>query len=383
MKDLRAHSLLVEGTLPAGLSGQYLRLGPDPSSDTTTSAGRSRIVIEVVTIGAGQGVSLRSHEVPADVPALARSARSLPSPERRSDRGATAIIDFGGQFLVFGDAAPARALTRDMRSLRPVDLAGHGQPIAGHPTVDPSSGELHLLASPEEWSCAHQVISPGAMVRHTRALPDSPSPIHHLAATTNRLVLFAHGATGVTSRNRTQTERIQWFPTRTFAGREVVAVHDEDEAVSILVAGRGLERWTLRTSRNVVEREVIDAARLRLGCINGEYATKPVRYVFAADPEGGASTEGPKLHKHDLRTGRTTSCHLGSHRHLSDFAFARDAQRPALEDGGWLIGLAHDAASGEAIGVVVDAAHLEAGPVATIRAAGAIRDASCVLWSGS
>lgn len=371
MNDEEVHVLDVQGSLPPGLSGQYLRIGPEQFAPTESPVIPPRTAVEVISIRTGQAVSYRRSRVPSGGPA----------DEPAAGGEATAIVDFGGRRLVFGAATVASDLAPDLRSLRPLDLAGRGQPIGGHPTLDPRSGELHLLAAPQTWSSAHQVISPGAMTRHTRPLTDSPSPIHHLAVTTDRLVLFADGATGITSRNPTETDRIQWFSTRTFAARDVLATHDQDTSVVVLIAGRGLQRWTLEPTRGTTRCDLIDARTHRFGCINAELTTSPVRYLFTVG--GVHPTLGTQLYKHDLLHGHTTSRDFGLHRHADEFVFVRDPQRAGREDGGWLVGLVHDEQARRASFVVVDAADLEVAPVATIALPGPTPYPRCGSWFAS
>lgn len=349
--------LRVEGELPHELSGHYLFLGPGPIGAGPSGRPGPGTRVHAIGLHAGEPTSFSSRWIRTDGTAAGPAA---------TDRSTGNLIEFGGRILALDEGAVAQELAPDLRSRRAVDLAGHAEGIGAHPTLDPSTGELHLLGSPRLPSASHHVISPGALTRRTRPLTDAPTPIHHLTVTRDRLVLFGQGLTGVTSRIRSDNERIDWFSTDTAAGENVVAAHDEGSSVIVHIAGDTLERWTLEPACGIARRELVDATPQRFGRINDQVTTAPVQFLYAIGGGGAPPFAGTRVSKHDLVAGRQTTQDFGRHRHPGGLVFVSDPRRAPEEDGGWLLGLIHDGSTGRASLVVLDAAACGIPRVATI-----------------
>ena len=75
---------------------------------------------------------------------------------------------------------------------------------------------------------------------------------------------------------------------------------------------------------------------------------------------------GTEVYQHDLRTGDRTAHDLGPGRHPGAMTFVPDPTRLHREDGGWLVGFAHDDNRNEADLIVLDASAIDHPPVATV-----------------
>ena len=146
-------SLDVLGTIPPGLSGRLLGIGP----------GRDGVVTSI-RLHAGQAGEYRSQQV--------RTAAAVRN-----------VVVFGDSILVFGDDSPAHELSPDLGTLRRVDLAGQTRDLAAFPKLDPATGDLHLIARADGGTQAHVVVSAGALTRRNRPILDAPNRIRHLALT--------------------------------------------------------------------------------------------------------------------------------------------------------------------------------------------------------
>src|SRR5215212_3048500 len=183
-------NLVVSGTLPEALSGQYLRIGSNPIAGTPLpndwTAGEG--MVHAVALGAGRAISYRNRWIRTDAASRKLGVEPVPGPNATiRDSSATNLIAYAGTILSLGDGALAYQLTEDLVTVQRVDLAGAARAIGAFPKSDPTTGDLHLLSSPGETSCGYHVISSVGLTRRSRALTPSPLPVYDLAVTRDRL----------------------------------------------------------------------------------------------------------------------------------------------------------------------------------------------------
>jgi carotenoid cleavage dioxygenase len=128
--------------------------------------------------------------------------------------------------------------------------------------------------------------------------------------------------------------------------------------VAVVTAARSLARWTFKGA--VAHCETIDDTPQRFGTTNPGLVSAP-NYLWTVAAAGGT-----EVYQHDLRTAARTTHDLGPGRHPGAMTFVRDPTRLHREDGGWLVGFAHDDARSEADLIVLDAAAIANPPVATV-----------------
>jgi len=128
--------------------------------------------------------------------------------------------------------------------------------------------------------------------------------------------------------------------------------------VAVVTASRSLVRWTFNVAG--ARCEVIDDTPQRFGTTNPHPVSAPT-FVWTVSAAGGT-----EVYCHDLHTGDRTTHDLGPGRHPGELTFVPDLTRFHREDGGWLVGLAHDDSRNEADLIVLDAAAIDHPPVATV-----------------
>ena len=131
-------------------------------------------------LGIGQGVA-HSVEVHPGRSVTYRNRYALP------DADVHHVVSFNGTTLAFGDDLPAFELSAELDTLRRVDLAGQGRPLAPFPKHDLTTGELHVIAGAVGGTQAHVVISAGALTRRNRPIVDAPRRIIDLALPLDRV----------------------------------------------------------------------------------------------------------------------------------------------------------------------------------------------------
>jgi carotenoid cleavage dioxygenase len=352
-------NLRVAGKLPAALSGQYMRIGPnriDAQSLPADWAGGEGMV-HAVSLDAGRAISYRNRWITTDAVAQKLAVEPTPGPRTVGDDVvATNLIAFGSSILALGDGALAYELSTRLDTIRRVDLAGARRSLVAHSKVDPHTGELHLLTFESFRSQLHVAVSRGALTRTIRSIDDAPSGIRQLELTRDDVVLVADGFVGVAARAGVNTKAI-WFEIDT-ESRHIAGAYAHGETVIVYATGPSLVRWTLDRRAVTARCEVLDATLHTFATSNWRQPGSAQRFLWTV----GAGT----VHKHDLFSGGHRCHDFGDGRTPGELVFIADPDRSSIEDGGWLVGFVHDAAGVQAEFVVLDAEAIERPAVATV-----------------
>ena len=311
----------VHGNVPPALSGRMVGIDRDGTVHSVETRGRR--------------VSYRSRLL-------------------RTDDVLRHVVAFGGTILACGVDSPAYELSRDLDTLRRVDLAGQARVLAVHPRHDPVTRELHLVARAADGGQAHVVVSAGALTRHNRPLLDTPCRIEGLALTRDHVVLLADGCVGVAAREGAALTT--WIATHVAAPHPVHA-HESGDNVVLTALTPSLERWTMHAGSGITQRDVLDETPWRAAHVVDVVDGVP-RFVWTT----GDTTTG----QHDLAD--PLHARHSTRRHSpGDFVMVPDVTRSAIADGGWLVGFVQDASGTSSELRVVDAADIAGPAIATAR----------------
>lgn len=316
----------VRGTLPAAVSGTLL--------------GAHAGVIHSVDLHEGQTLTYRSCRI--------RTGTA-------SDGTASDIFVFGGSLFAFGPASLAHELTPAFDTVRPADLAGQSRQLSACPKRNPTNGDLHLLAVAPDGTQAHVVVSSGAFTRCNRPILDAPNEVTDFAMTRDHVVFVADGFVGVTSLD--SEAHITWIATGVDAPVPVHA-HDDGDAIVVHTITPTLERWTLDIRATTVRRNVLDAMPQRFARTSDQQFDGAPQFLWTIG-NGTADTHHFRARSHVHRS-------FGP-RQPGDFVFIADPTRPHDADGGWLVGLVHEASGEGADLIVLDAADISRPAIAAVR----------------
>ncbi len=345
--------LVVEGTIPPGLSGRLLGIGPDVTSPALGSPRVLGGTVHSVHLHDGQAVGYRSRWVMTNRVAQRLGVDATPGPPSTGpDIIDSNIVVFNGSILALGQGSLAYELSPDLDTLRRVDLAGRSRGLAAWPKNDPDTGDLHALVVDTDGTQAHVVVSAGAHTRTSRTLSTAPTRIDDLAITRDRIVFVGDGYVGVAERGK---ERIAWIATTATEALRMVVAHDlpdGNDAIAMYLITTSLERWTLHASTATMHREVLDPTPQQFARHSYRPTGPAPRFLWASGP--GAVT------KHDL-VGKNSTRHNFPSGQPGDLAFVADETRSGDLDGGWLIGFVHHPSGTHTDLVVLDAADV-AGP---------------------
>ncbi|MCX7064299.1 MAG: carotenoid oxygenase family protein, partial [Proteobacteria bacterium] len=123
-----------------------------------------------------------------------------------------------------------------------------------------------------------------------------------------------------------------------------------------------LDRWTINPSTRRVHEERIDDRAQEFPRCHPELSSKPYRFGYSVCVEGNGF---PRILKHDLDTGASTTFDFGVGRHGAEPYFAPRAGARG-EDDGYLITFVFDVGNAKSELVILDARDLSAPPIAAV-----------------
>ncbi len=407
--------LAVTGTIPAGLDGRYLRIGPNPVAPDPASyhwfIGDG--MVHGLALADGRAVWYRNRWIRSNAVARARGVAPAPGPRHDFDTVNTNVVAIGGRTFALVEAGsyPVElGETLDDQCYNPFDGTLQGS-FSAHPHRDPKTGEQHAICyeGHEPGIIRHVVVNATGQVVREEPVAVKHGPMIHDCAITDRFVIIldlpvtfsmktlvaghgfpyrwnpAHAArVGLMPRQGRQ-EDIIWCPVPPGYAFHVANAHDTADGKVILdlcvydtmfgtgaqgpdSRSRGLERWIINPADRTVTIRTLDAAPQEFPRPDERFFGQPYRYVWSlalppnpADRFLGATA----LYAHDLTTGERQIHDFGANHYPGEFVFVPEtADSP--EGHGWLIGFVIDMATETTDLVILDARRFQEPPVATI-----------------
>lgn len=414
-EELTLGELAVTGTIPAGLDGRYLRIGPNPIDADAASyhwfIGDG--MVHGLAIEDGKALWYRNRWIRSNAVAKALGKVPAPGPRHQFDTVNTNVVDIAGWTFALVEAGsyPVQlGETLDDQRYDPFGGTLKGS-FTAHPHRDPRTGENHAICyeGRDPGTVRHVVIDAGGRVIREEPIAVKHGPMIHDCAITDRFVVIldlpvtfsmktlieghgfpyrwnpAHQArVGLMPRNGGQ-EDIVWCPVAPGYAFHVANAYDATDGSVVLdlcvydtmfgdgAAGpdarcRGLERWTADPVSRSVSIRTLDGAAQEFPRIDERFFGQPHRYAWtmATPDEPSARFIGAtRLLAHDLETGACTVHDFGAGRFPGEFVFVPEAP-DAGEGEGWLIGLVVDLTNETTDLVILDARSFDQAPVASI-----------------
>lgn len=414
-QELTLTELEVCGTIPAALSGRYLRAGPNPVAPDPTSyhwfTGDG--MVHGLSIRDGKALWYRNRWIGSHANAAARGTAPAPGPRRGpNDTVNTNVVDLAGRVfaVVEGGSYPVE-LSETLDEQRYDDFGGSlAGSFTAHPHQDPLTGEYHGICyegrRPDE--IRHVVLDAAGKVVRQEPIAVEHGPMIHDCAITARYVVIldlpvtfslaghlagqplpyawnpAHRArVGLMPRDGDQ-HAIIWCdvdPAYVFHVANAFDLPDGRVALDVCAypamfhgepggpdaISRGLERWTLDPATGTAKIAAVDAAPQEFPRIDERRFGAAYRYVYAMGTQSDHRFQSAgRLYKHDLVEGGREVHDFGASRHPGEFVFV-PAHAEAGEDEGWLIGFVIDEPTDTTELAILDAGKFESAPVATVR----------------
>ncbi|MEZ5504330.1 MAG: carotenoid oxygenase family protein [Halioglobus sp.] len=319
----------------------------------------------------------------------------------------TNILWHGGQRLALVEGGSLPVLLDDaLETVARTDLEGTlPGGLSAHPHLDADTGELHAAVYSPLWQhIQHAVIGPQGKVIRTVDVPVPGQPmVHDLYDPRNYFILLdlpvvldtdaaiqgaslpyrwhpEYGArVGLLPRQGGAAE-VTWHevdPCYVFhpmngyedvSGRVVLDVvrHPQMFASDFLGPNEGattLDRWVIDPGKTRVHESRLDEQGQEFPRIAERLTGKPYRYGYSVALGPGFMSGG--LIKHDLQERRKQTYDEGAARMFMEPVFVPRHGQPG-EDDGWLMAYVYDAQTDGSDVVILEAADLQTGPVATI-----------------
>lgn len=419
--------LWVEGSLPPGLRGAFLRNGPNPQF--TPAPGYHPFdgdgMIHAVQIEDGRAAyrnrwieskgllaeRRRGHAVYGGLGAFV-----LPDPDVIAEGGMikntgnTHTIRHAGRLLALMEAAPPTEIDDELATIG--EWTFDGRLVGGctaHPKIDPVTGEMMFFGySPIAPYLRYHVVDASGVLVHSIEL-DLPEPvmIHDFAVTEHHTVFLDAPALFDVSAFMGGGSAIRWSPelgtrigvlprygapsdVRWFDIDDSYVVHffnaweDDDGCIEVRAprfsqmpgafefedpTGREAPvpwRWNIDVAGGRVTAEQTDDQTGEFPRVNDEFATRPTRYLYnsiARSWELEFDFHG--VVKYDLQSGAADRYLFGETEVSGEHVFAPDPDGSA-EDDGWLLTMVTDRATEESHLAVLDAREVSGGPIARV-----------------
>jgi carotenoid cleavage dioxygenase len=414
--ELTLTELDVTGTIPAGLEGRYLRIGPNPVAADPASyhwfIGDG--MVHGLALSGGRALWYRNRWIRSNAVARARGVEPAPGPRHDFDTVNTNIVAIGGRTLALVEAGSYPVKLDEMLGRQLYDNFGgtlKGS-FSAHPHRDPRTGENHAICyeGRDPGTIRHVVVDAAGKVVREEPIAVRHGPMIHDCAITDRFLvildlpvtfsmktlLAGHGfpyrwnpeheaRVGLMPRRGTQADII-WCPVEPCFSFHVVNAYDGDTGAVVLDLcvydtmfadgargpdGRslGIERWTIDPARRTVTRSTIDAAPQEFPRPDERFFGQPHRHAWSmALPGAGDNREfrGNALFAHDLVAGTRQLHAFGPERFPGEFVFVPEAP-DSPEGAGWLMGLVVDMNDETTELVIIDTRRFEDAPIATVR----------------
>ena len=408
--------LAVTGTIPAELSGRYVRIGPNPFKPDPR--GHHWFIgdgmVHGVRLTGGKAEWYRNRYIRSQTLEAAGGPKAAPGPRRSVRDGVnTNVMQIAGKITAIVEAGSSPAqLDDNLETVAYTDFGGTlTAPFTAHPHEDPLTGEFHAITydamTPDRvW---HVVLSPEGKVVRELEVPVQHGPsIHECTITKNYVVIFDLPVTfSMKSLIAGQGFPYRWNPDhkarvgllpKTGTADDViwcdvdpcyvfhVANSYEDAQGKVIIdsavyetmfsegpegpngKSAGFERWVVDPASRTAQRSTIDAAPQEFPRPDERFFGQPYRYAWAIGIPGDGDPaflgEQP-LYRHDLATGERQTCEFGEGRVPGEFVFVPRAA-DAEEGDGWLIGYVIDTIRETTDLVILDAADIAKPPVAAV-----------------
>ncbi|MHB1517869.1 MAG: carotenoid oxygenase family protein [Acidimicrobiales bacterium] len=403
--------LPVTGSIPDGLCGRLLRIGPNPVAaeepgDYHWFTGTA--MAHGLRLRDGNAEWYRSRYVRSDRVTDARGWPAVRGPRHGEGDGTanTNLIVHAGRNLALVEAGALPVeLSYELDTVSRTDLAGSlPGGFTAHPKRDPATGELHAVAYYWRWDyLQYLVVGIDGRLRRRVDVPVAGGPmVHDMALTASFVVLLdlpvtfdidaaASGASfpyrwnpdhpsqvGLLPRDG-DASQVRWFDVEPCYVFHVLNAYDDVGTVVLDVVRHNkmfdtdllgpdegpstLERWRIDPASGRVH-------QTRLSDISQEFPRHDerrtglfYRYGYAAAVGAGVK-HGPCL-KHDLIAGTTDVHHYGKNRVSLEPVFV-PRNSDAAEDDGWVLSFVYDATTDTSDVVILAAQDFTGEPIATI-----------------
>jgi carotenoid cleavage dioxygenase len=420
--EMTAENLKVIGELPAGMSGMFLRNGPNPQFPPIGQYHwfDGDGMIHGVRIQDGKAsyrnryVRTQGYQLEHEAGTALWSGIFEPPQENlpggpSKNTGNTALVWHADKFLALWEGGKPHALT-----LPEIDTVGaddfEGQltcPFTAHPKIDPQTGEMRFIGysmstppylqygwvTPDgKLQQINPIEIPVGVMMHDFAITENYTIFMDLPLTF-RMERIQRGEPAILFEKETPSRfgivprhgdnsQVKWFECPSCfifhtlnayeQGSEVVLIACRMESTSVLAMTGDdasdiplLYRWRFNMETGEAKQEQLDDAPSEFPTINNQFTGRQTRYGYTGKI---AKTELPKfegINKYDFEKNTCQVHAFGEGRFGGEAVFVPRLEDSA-EDAGWLVTFVHDENQNQSELVIVDAQNITSEPVARV-----------------
>lgn len=429
-EELTVDRCHVDGTVPTGLRGTFIRNGPNPMFEPLSSYHMfdGDGMLHGVTFG-DDGVSYKNRWIRSKgLGAELRNGQAVysglsevmhfPGRELTGDAGPiknpanTHIIGHAGRLLALWEGGVPTEVTAALDTVGEFDFDGKlVGAMTAHPRLDPSTGELFFFAYSlfEPYLRYHVADASGALIHSVDIDLPAPVMMHDFVVTEHYSIFFDAPAVFDLDRMLQGGDPMTWKPdngtrigviprggsggdVRWFEVDNCYVVHffnawESGTTIEIRAPrmpdmpggfqfdnpGAAREpmpwRWTIDLATGTVTDSQVSDLASEFPRVNDLHAVHPTRYGYACPQrtwDFAFDFEG--VIKYDFQTGDTHAHYYRDSQVSGEHAFAPDPAGTA-EDDGWLLSFVTDRETEQSELIILDARDVEAEPVARVKMA--------------
>ncbi|MFI2028283.1 carotenoid oxygenase family protein [Streptomyces buecherae] len=412
--EVTAHGLTVHGTLPPELNGRYFRNGHNPRrGHTPTHWFRGSGMLHGLRLRDGRAEWYRNRWV--RTPALEGAPEKGPDgvPDPRVSSAATHVVEHAGRILALQEANLPYEVTPQLDTVGAFDFGGAlTTAMTAHPKTDPATGELHFFGySPvPPYLVYHVADAQGRIVRSEVVPGAGPTLMHDFGLTARHVVWLdlpvvfdPAEPSGIPYRwsddhpprigvmPRSGPAAVRWYEVAPGALLHVANAYEDERGRVVLtgprydragweqswkwwtgapghapdpVVGASAHRWVLDPVTGRATEQPLDGLVSEFPTINEEFTGSANRFVYGVAFPGPELTEYAVV-KYDHDAGGRELSRLGPGQMPGEAVFV-PADGGVREDDGYLLTLVSDLADDTSRLLVLNAADLGSGPLATV-----------------
>jgi len=406
--ETTAFDLPVEGAIPPGLAGRYLRNGPNPVAGDPGHWFFGEGMLHGVELSGGRATWYRNRYVRTDsFEAGRRTVGDDGTLQLDVTLANTHVIAHGGRILALVENRGPTEVTPDLDTVGPFDFGGRlTTAMTAHPKRCPVTGELHFFGYGvfPPLLTYHRADAAGNLVQSEEITVPGPTMLHDFAITEYSVVFMDlpvvcdpalllagtmpyrwsddYGARlGIMPRGGTDADVVWVEIEPCYVFHPLNAAEPEPGRVVLDVARyphlwrdsrdafepTTLHRFTVDVAAGTVKEETLDDRSVEFPRVDERRVGRPARFGYAVPtrpgPDGFALETA--LVKYDLTTGTVEEHRFRPGCVPGEGVFV-PASDEAGEDSGYVLTYVYDAGRDGSDLVILDASDFAAAPVATV-----------------
>jgi carotenoid cleavage dioxygenase len=402
--EVDVSGLEVEGRVPEGLAGTYVRNGFNPRHGPSPHWFFGHGMLHAVELGEGGRTRYRNRYV--RTPYLDHDGTGMDwILDPACSPANTHVVRHAGRWLAVEEQHQPYAVDDDLETIGVEDFGGQVTgAFTAHPKADPATGELLAFGYQlvqEPYLTYYRIAADGQVLQREPISIPNPVMMHDWNVTANHVVFMdlpvrfgldramqgeepfwfdrdAGARLGVMPRTGTDAD-VRWHEIDPCYVFHPLNAHEEGDRIVLTVcrspqamaggfddldAKATLWRWTIDQASGAVTEEQLDDRHSDFPRVDDRRTGLPARWGYTAQLAAGEGISS-ELYRYDLTTG-TVDVHATSpSTRVGEPVFA-PAGPEAAEDDGWVLVLAHDEAEDRSELRIIDAGDFAGPPVARV-----------------